>query len=472
MVACGSRVRKNSSCGIHQQGADVKKFVRVVVVLVIVWLGIVLSGVMPRTNADQKAAQEALRQPLPPLGSRNAFASVWLSTWDVPAAERDAVMQADIAAWTKFRSEPHKVGEAFQSSAKDKYPAVPRPSGDATLCQNWSEGCLAKVRANPQVARESAAKYAVFAQKGEELAQFDHLSMLLPMTFDAPIPPLAGYSNVALTNAALKAVDGDAAGALADTCRFAATWRQLRAHTDLLIGDMVGVAYVAAAADLATQIQATAPADLAWPAMCDTAFAPLADSELDQCAEMHSEYRGYDDILGQQEAILGPEEGNSLARWLTAHFMNARRTAGAMAPSYAAFCTDAARQRNAQRKPIAQQEVSTPTCATPDWIFDPVGCAVQAKALPDFSPYYNRILDLDARLKALQTARWLRTQLQENLPAALAARPANLQTPLQPMVLSDDRQHLTLTLLDRDPTRHQWVIAMPPPLPAATPIVN
>jgi len=448
----------------------VKKFVRAVVIVFIVWLGIVLSGVMPRTNAVQKAAQDVLLQPAPPLGVRNAFASLWLSSWDVPLAERDAVTQADIAAWAQYRAQSPKPAASFHSTAQDKYPAVTRPGAEKTLCQSWSEGCLAQVRADPEIARQAVAPYALFAQKGQELAQFDHLSTQLPMSFDVPLPPFSGFANVILTQAALKAVDGDAAGALVDTCHFAATWRQLRSHTDMLIGDMVGVTYLSSAAQLAAEIQASAPAQTPWPAECDTAFAPLADREIDQCAEMRSEYRAYTDVLAPWAS--SAEEGNVVARWLTAHFMNTRRTAGAMAPSYVVFCGDAALRRNAARKPFAKTELPSLDCAALEWTFDPVGCAVQQATLPDYGRYYNRLLDLDARLKTLQTARWLRTQPQENLPAALAARPANLQTPQQPMVLSDDRQHLTVTLPDLNPNRQKWVIPLPPPVPPAPPIVN
>jgi hypothetical protein len=424
----------------------VKKGLLWVLMLVIAWGAAVVSGVLARPTAEQSAALNVLLAPLPSPGERNAYAALWLSPWDVPQQDQAKVMDDDIAAWGRYR-ERQVEGAKFESTAKGKYPDVARPAGkDAQLCLPWDASCLDVVRADPAAVRAILGRYAVLARQSRDLAQFDHFRMLLPWTLDAPLPSFSGYSQVELGAAALKAVEGDSMAALADTCRFAATWRRLRAHSDALIADMIGVAYVSGASRLAAEILAEMPAGTAWPAECDSALAPLADSELDQCTQMRSEFGGVEDAIVHPET-LDPEVQTFWYRSL----INSHRLAAAIAPAYSRFCGMAA-----PRDRMPPLDASTSQCTVQLWTFDPFGCAAQADGLPpDLSRYHNRLLDLDARLKALQTARWLRTH-----PTGidLATRPTTLQTPVQPMTLSADGRQLAVTLLDENAQRNEWSI--------------
>ena len=83
-------------------------------------------------------------------------------------------------------------------------------------------------------------------------------------------------------------VDGDVAGAFDRLCQDSATWRRLRARSDMLIQDMIGVAQMSNAAQLYAQILAEQPAGFAAP--CPEVFASLSDDELDQCAVFRMEY--------------------------------------------------------------------------------------------------------------------------------------------------------------------------------------
>ena len=122
-----------------------KTVIRTLVILVLVWIGVVLSGVLPRATPVQREAVALMQQPSPSLGSRNGYAALWLSAWDVPPADREALMTADIDAWAKYRDGTDK-SQPFASSAKGRYPTVVHPSAsEAALCQPWSP-CLERVR--------------------------------------------------------------------------------------------------------------------------------------------------------------------------------------------------------------------------------------------------------------------------------------------------------------------------------------
>lgn len=420
------------------------------------WGALVYSGVLARPTTEQRAALEAMRTPPPKLGERNAYPALWLSSWDVPQGEQARVMDDDVVAWGAFHAR-HAKGEHFESTAKGRYPEVARPtSQEKALCQTWEPSCLARVRADPAAVRAALAKYEAFARHSRALGQYDHFHMLLPWTLDAPLPSMVGYPQLELSAAALKAVDGDLGSALADTCRFGATWRRLRAHADALIADMIGVAYLSSASHLAADILVEMPADTAWPAECEAAFAPLSDGEFDQCAEIHSEFGGIEDAVTHPEKF-NEKPGPGGVLWIERQFTNTHRLAAAVAPAYSRFCGMAA-----PRERMAPLAAGVTHCGAMQWAFDPFGCAMQGDSMPELSQYHNRLLDLDARLKALQTVRWLRAQPPGTDPAL---RPAALQTPEQPMTLSADGTQLTITLFDEKAERHEWR------LPVVAPVV-
>lgn len=424
------------------------KIFGVLLLLVLAWLGLILSEWLPRPTEDELAAMALLKpEPASIAGDRNAFAATWLFGYDVPEAELEKVAAADAATFLAAAKLSGQVTD-FKSTADGKYPGVPSPpSNDPLLCENWGSGCLARVRANPEASRARVAEFAKRLNHSDRLSKYDHYRYGFLPRYDSPIGGGAAFQ-LQLTAAALDYLDGNVDAAFARVCRDTATWRRLRAHSDALIMDMLGVAQMSNATRLYAEMLGEQSVDFAPP--CPETFAPLRDAEINQCASLRGEF------LFSRNSFIDAVRTNAFAahprpRWYTetlARLINERHVVGLTASAFAPVCGKANRERVRRRDP--EPLPFAVACDGLAWGFDPVGCAQFFESVPTYNDYYQRVLDLDARLKLLHSALWLRTQpLDGDRGSQFAARPAELQSAHHAMTFDAERSVLRMTNLQK-----------------------
>jgi hypothetical protein len=91
------------------------------------------------------------------------------------------------------------------------------------------------------------------------------------------------------------------------------------------------------------------------------------------------------------------------------------------------WCSGVQRVRVAARAPPPpKQESEASACSTSEQVFDPLGCLLAGTSGMGhaFGHYYRRVLDLDARLRLVATARWLAAQSDAGRAQRFAGRPA------------------------------------------------
>ncbi len=425
-----------------------RRILGLILLLALAWTGLVLSEWLPlRTSAQQTALDLLERDPQRARGERDAYPLLWLFNYDLPEAELGAVLQADVQRFAD-QIQRRVVAVDYLSSAEGKYPAIPMPPGnDPRLCQPWNDDCLQRVRADVAGTRARLAEFALRLQRGDLLRQYDHARYPFEPRFDSPVGGVAQLYPLQLTAAALAYVDGDVAGAFDRLCRDSATWRRLRARSDMLIQDMIGVAQMSNAAQLYAQILAEQPADFAAP--CTEVFAALSDDELDQCAVFRMEYLVWRNSMPQ--AIEGGVIGQGgVAGKLVSRLVNSRHVIDRFAEPIAYYCSDAQHQRVHARQVEPGPQISFCSGAS-EWLFDPLGCFLIEEATPAYDPYFQRVLDLDGRMRLMQALIWLRTQPGD--PAqAFEQRPDSLRSPAHAMRLQEGK----LGLMNLDQARSAW----------------
>lgn len=418
-----------------------------VVVLATVWLAVVLSEWLPRPTTEQLEAVALLdREPPGIRGERDAFPALWFNNYDVPESELEALMATDVDAWAKRAAETRDVID-FTHAAEGRYPRIPETPKDPSFCEPWGAECLARVRADVEAARAKLAKYALRLERGDRLDTYDHVRYRFRPRFDSPLAGPGTLFPLQLTAAALAYVDGNRDAAFARLCRNTATWRRFRSHTDSLIIDMVGVAQMTGATKLYAEMLAEQPADFAPP--CPEVFAPLADAELDQCAVFRQEHvylkNTFEDAVVFATTGFEVDVQSPLQRALAA-LVNRRHVTLMSAPLFARFCSTPHRERAARRDPAPLPP--PPGCPVAAWVFDPLGCDVLRIEDDAYDDYYRRVLDLDARLKLLSTAIWLRTQPADGDRAAqFAARPKALDSTPHGMIIDTSARLLRMNNL-------------------------
>lgn len=426
--------------------------------LLLAWLGIVLSDRMPRASAEEQAALATLQQaPRAADSERNGFAALWLLKYDVPAEQLQGVLAADIAAYDKLLKESGSVG-SFETTAKGKFDEFPVPAGgEKALCEVWKGDCLERVADAPSATRERLAAAARPLERIRALATYDYFNYAFQPRLDSPLPSLGGVINLQLTDVAMKFFDGELDQAFATLCADTRTWRHLRAHTDMLVADMVGIAYLSNSAQLYAQMLARVPASFDAP--CPESFAPLSDSEFDQCPRMHTEFRSSRNSLESAAWMVSDQA----APWMLDALVNnqhlIRRSALAIAP----YCQDAQRARIARRDPTPI--IAVPQCAIDGWVFDPVGCVMSRHLNLDYDLFYRRALDLDARLRLVATALSLRTAAND-AASAFAARGSALDSPAHHFEHLASENKLRMRNLDSARGEY-WEIPLAPPGVAA-----
>ena len=423
--------------------------------LLVLYLVVVASDLLPRTTAEQQQALDLLQQPPQRArGSNDAFPMLWSLRHDVPEAERAALLAADQKRYAELEASGRAID--FQSGAK-KYPEAWPDS--ASLCPRAQEAdCLAHVRANLEPIRAAVTQHAGLLARAAALRDTDHARYGFKPSLASPLPSM-GIGPLQVTASALDFVEGRQNVALENACRDFASWRRLRSHTDMLVLDMVGVAFANEHMALLAGMLAELPVDHPLPESCTTALVAPDAGEFDQCDVWRGEFASITNtIVGHSSADIAMMEGRSPRFYdrLPSLVLNERATVASFAPYYGHLCS---------QTPAVMPEQG--------WVsrtFNPMGRIILETALPNVSGYQQRVHDFAAIVQGLRTLVWLRGQ--PDAAAAFAQRPGDLKPADRDITLDASGHRLLVPLLQpRDNTAKQWPLPLPASRLSPAPVV-
>lgn len=411
-----------------------KKLFLGLVALIVVYLVVVWSGVLPRSTAEQDQALAILEAPYEHAqGSHNGFQDLWLAPYAIPDSEISAAYAAELKAYQALVASG-KPGE-FISTLDKKYPK--QSLTKQPMCPRGPKSCLEFVRANPEQARKTASEFAGFRTRLEKLRNADHVRNDLDFSFFSPLPPMQGMGGLQTLSAAVDFMDGKPDAALDAACQNLSTWRRLRSHTDLIVVDMVGISYGRDQILLLADMLAELAADYPLPQSCIVALGPIAAGELDQCDIARGESKvmfGFMEYARENgiSTIEFGTRGNFFERMLS-RLINTRMAKARMAPYLATFC-----EKNTVKP--GEWKISTT-----ERFFDPVGSMVSDIAVPNYNEYPKRAKDLAGLLQAMRTNVWLRGQADAE--SALAQVPADMKMDSHKPVLDMASHSVSIDML-------------------------
>jgi hypothetical protein len=386
----------------------------VIAVLVgLAWLAV--TGLRMRAlGPEERAAVALMEVPPPVLEGSNGFAALMLADYDVPPAEQDAALAADVARFEAWLAENARDAsfiasdadgggrlasfEAFADAPGPKRPPV--PGHEAPLCPLRTAGCLARVQAAPDPVRALLQEHAARTADVERALAADHLYNVYPETLSTPLPPLQAM-RLPLTAAALDAVDGRVPDAYARTCRLLAGARRMDREGRNLVEKFVAQALGEGAAQLLLELRRAHPV-AALPAGCAPAMAAVDVDEAAICSALRGEYRTQRAIGRQLSASLngGWRPDRLLARAL---LVDADLQDAWSAGGFAPYCTDEARALAADgvAPPPPPPSISRDDA---DCYAAMLNCTLMQIGAPQMGDYSGRALDHAAILRLLLAA--------------------------------------------------------------------
>ncbi len=423
----------------------IKRAAVALLLLVLLWIGLAASKWLPLTTDVQRKSLAILEAPpIAAKGQHNAFTAIWLMQYEIPEADFDKVMAADLA-----RYRIPKLGERapdFVSSAEGRYRKQAPPDGSYNmLCKPRDEDCLAKIRDDVDEARSVLGKYSLLIDHARALDSYDYYHDLFPVSPYSPLPEALGVGGLQISDAALRFADGDKAEGLRRACSVSDTWRHLAIHSDSLIVQMLGVANFHGAADLFADMLAEIPADAPLPESCANAFAPIAHADLSICDSMKIEFRMSESTLNQIDAadtqvFLFEDNQRHAPGFVGLLLFNKRATRALSVPLIASYCTrDSAIVEEAGRLRIASV-----------WnigglqgiLFNPIGNILAAIAIPDYAQYLSRLRDLQTMDKLITADLILRRESAEAKAHVATGVTPEAAVVLPSGVTLDAQQHL------------------------------
>jgi hypothetical protein len=367
-----------------------------VLVLAFAW------GRLRGPNTAQAAALALFDQDMKPAKGRNAFPAVWLSNYDVPPDQIDAVYAANRPLIEKMFSaslSKHAVLTDPIASIAIYYPKLAPLTFDEQklLCARRDEDCLAKVRAHRMEISALLAKHARRLSSDMAFAGDDYEWNDLPPSFLA-VPPYTSTHNMWLTSAALDFVNGQTRVGLENVCTHALTMRRLHAHNNTLLGTMVAASKLSGAASLFAHMLAELPADQDVPDACAKAFAPVETADVDLCASMQWEFRYVDGIY----LMVNKEQ----IRWWDRLGFSRTITRRQEASQFARMCSDDTRSKllSDQRFTVGNMPVHSDIV---DWVSNITGSVLVGTPQRAYVDYLNRQQDTAATLRLVATILWL-----------------------------------------------------------------
>lgn len=430
-----------------------------------------VSRLLGPTDAQERDL--ARMRALPPLEGRDAFSALWLLPYDIPEADRPAVVAEDIRRHTEpdwVPDEAPGLDGQRASSAEGRFPrSRPTPEEMDRFCGGDGADCLIRVAADRAGYAALLAKYAGLIDRADALSRHDglrHPRRTASGGLGMMLPPYH-LSKLAATRRAFDFLDGREADAMAGTCRDVDTWRRLGAESDLLISRMVGVAYVDMHLGLFAEMLARMPRDAIVPTACTRAFAPPAGKELSMCQAMQGE------VLWVEGGMAHADEARG--RWrrvLEAALMSKHMTLADLAQVHAIHCDPAEIRRFGGDVPWRD------TRELPGWwriqcIGNPAGCRMGTLARPAFDAYVGRIQDSNARVRLVGVLLRLRADGTDAATFEQRLREASPRVgdPSRDVRLGSDGRSVRMQMRQhRDGSAITWTVPLPPYFRAAQPL--
>lgn len=360
-----------------------------------------LSARWPIPQAQQQAlAQLRQPRPAPPAGS-NLFVALWASPYTIPNDEQEAVLARDLQ---RFQRTP--VASGFRSELS-RYPRAPAWPVTAPPACSWAaSGCLAQVRAQSRSYAAALAPQAPLLARMASFSQHAYYRDPFPRRIDSPLPELQGLT-LSMTQHALDFVQGRQAQAVAAVCSDAQVARVLLRSDESLIVTMIGGAMLRGNADLFASMLSELPVNVALPAQCASAFAPLRVEDSSLCGALHGEARIVDAVYAQ---MLG-EMDQRAQRWYdraVLKFFDAERTRALTAPNYTWACSDAVREQLVQDARVDGSALAPPPAKDVACVANAVGCVLADAQYSDGGNYQRQLQDTAAAMRLIGVVLWLR----------------------------------------------------------------
>lgn len=396
-----------------------------------------------------------------PAGT-NAFAALWLMPYDVPAAQRSAIVAADVQRFHASLA-PVVPGEGdakeasameanadFVSAAQGRFERHPDSNADLPqACAGKPVECLQQVRAH-------VADYRRWRQANRMLIEraaldgADYYRNPFKPRLDRPIPAYTVGLRARRTSQALDFVVGDRNAAFAGACHDINIWRRLGANAGDLITTMVAFGTVSRSSQLFAAMLARSPADQVLPPVCETAFAAPLPQELSMCAAMKGEF-----VLARTANLQVRPALDSKRLLFDGHATDAR-----IAQDMMEACEEATRLAIFEDRPLP------PNVSHKQFDFsciaNAIGCILSNIAAPAYRDYLLRAQEAGVRMRLAATVYWLHTQTDGDRPVAqrLAARPAALRSPQHPIDVVDGGSALRIESLLGE--QRDWQLPLAP----------
>jgi hypothetical protein len=421
----------------------IKRIIGVSVAILFVW--VVAGRLAPHSDAREKALR-IVAAPVPPVAGRDGSAALWLLDHDVPVADQARVAsdlyeyldQVDVLRAAKREQEADALVDP-----RDAYPRFPVAADAPWLCTTDEAACLERVRQDPEAAAAAMVEHAGGLAAVDRLLAFDGVRFSVAPSMSQPLPQHGRQRRLMRTRQALRFVQGDAQGGMADTCRGIAGWRRIGAGTDTILTSMIGAAYVRQDLQMLAEMLAELPPGTGLPEECAAALSETRDAELELCLPMSVEFRAVRRTIGELQAL----DMKPLARTLYTTAMDLDHANGIVAGQYAQYCSPAVLAAARADRSFATLPREKAHCLIWERVPDPIGCWLAEQSDLDATRYVDRRTDLAAQLALMRTVVWLRSQPAGTVADVLVARPASLGLRRSPE-LSSDGKWLSMPLLD------------------------
>jgi hypothetical protein len=417
----------------------------------------------PPTAAQAQAM--ALLKPVPPLaGASNAWATLWLLDYDVPADQVDAVYAKEREAlldWARQLPQEGAPTTSYTKAVAQHFPELPEfaVADREKLCRLQDPDCLDKVRANVQSLRELLARQSVRVTRLRAIPVDAIVWDDTTTTPYTPYPDLGAFESLQLTAAALDFVDGQQAQALAQVCRNARTVRHLHAHTNTLVGAMVADSWMDPIERLLAGMLSELPADQSIPADCAAAFAPVTRADVNMCAPMEREY----EFVQLGMANVDPAKYGGRLRYFMRLMVDTQGMHRLIAPTYAWACQPTVIDSMLGDHPLNSAQWPGVQYDIFDTVSNAMGLILARVAKPDYAGYLNRNEDYAAGLRAmgwLLATRATATTADDWRRQLATARPALQQGGHRDFQLDSAGKRLIMPCTETRPHHHELVLPL------------